>query len=95
MAVRNPDAVRAKAEAQVERLTRDVERYSKHVERDADSLERSRRKLADAQAELAYARQHPALKSDEVEAEIVDDGEIVDDIPGQTTILPPVTAGAV
>src|SRR5687768_11332803 len=96
MAARNPDAVRAKAEAQVERLTKDVERYTKHVDRDADSLERSRRKLADAQAELQYARQHPALKDSDEETpedrEWVDSqaGEdVVDDIPGQT-ILPPV-----
>lgn len=92
MATRNPDAVRAKAEAQVDRLTKDVERYTKHVERDTESLERSRRKLADARDELEYARQHPALKNGgEVEAEIVEpDEDVVDDIPGQT-ILPPVT----
>jgi hypothetical protein len=95
MPPRNPDAVHGKAQAQVERLTKDVERYTKHVERDADSLERSRRKLADATAELEYARQHPALRNGQVvEATIVDeDDETVDDIPGQTTILPPVNAG--
>jgi hypothetical protein len=97
MPPRNPDAVYGKAQAQVERLTKDVERYTKHVERDADSLERSRRKLADATAELEYARQHPALKNGAVgpEGEIVEDDDLdtVDDIPGQTTILPPVNAG--
>jgi hypothetical protein len=94
MPPRNPDAVHAKAHAQVERLEKDVERYTKHVERDADSLERSRRKLADATAELEYARQHPALKNGApVEADADDDLETVDDIPGQTTILPPVNAG--
>lgn len=96
MPPRNPDAVHGKAQAQVERLEKDVERYTKHVERDADSLERSRRKLADATTELEYARQHPALKNGApVTAEIVEDDELdtVDDIPGQTTILPPVNAG--
>lgn len=96
MPPRNPDAVHAKAHAQVERLERDVERYTKHVERDADSLERSRRKLADATAELEYARQHPALKNGApVEAEVLDEDEdldTVDGIAGQTTILPPVNA---
>jgi hypothetical protein len=97
MAARNPDAVKAKAEAQVERLTKDVERYTKHVERDADSLERSRRKLADAKDELAYAQQHPALKGGAVgpEGEVFEDDEetvTVDQVPGQT-ILPPVSVG--
>lgn len=101
MAARNPDAVQGKARAQVERLQKDVERYTKHVDRDADSLKRSQRKLADATTELEYARQHPALKNGKVgpEGEIVenldadDELDTVDDIPGQTTILPPVNAG--
>lgn len=97
MAARNPETARVKAQAQVERLEADVERYTKHVTRDEESLAKSRRKLSDATAELEYARQHPSLQAaapagDVVEAEIADDEETVDDIPGQR-ILPPVTAG--